>query len=229
MHLAIFGRLGALLTACGRLGSHLMPPQRSGHEFIARLVELEHFASSEPAFNIDPYSCVAESGPSPVLKFGKIEEEHSFKTKTKFSPLRPYRMLDAERLKLTGTGKWPLHELLDDILWLTFLEPSVLLHGGGVDWPGPDFSKESRAENLKLARLWDSKGLLALFHEPLAKNLYCRAFNARKNESVDRQIGDRRWVNGADRHPQGPSALLPATKHCFEPLPNISQAGWVCF
>jgi len=29
--------------------------------------------------------------------------------------------------------------------------------------PGPDFSRESYDENLKLAKLWDAKGLLALF------------------------------------------------------------------
>ena len=46
VHLAIYRRLRTLLTVCDRPDSHLMPPGRSGHEFIARLVELEHFASA---------------------------------------------------------------------------------------------------------------------------------------------------------------------------------------
>ena len=45
-HRAIYARLRALLTACDQPGEHPLPPGRSGPEFIARLVELEHFASS---------------------------------------------------------------------------------------------------------------------------------------------------------------------------------------
>ena len=210
VHLAIYRRLRTLLTVCDRPDSHLMPPGRSGHEFIARLVELEHFASAHGAFNPDLYTGSNAEGPKPVLKVGKISEEHSFQSCKQFSPIRPYRSLDASRLKLTGDGKWPMADFLDDVLWLPFLEPAVLQHHGAVTWDGPDFSKEDREENLKLAKLWDSKGLLALFAEPHSSGLCSRVFNAHKSDEVDRQIGDRRWLNGSELHPQGPSAFLPA-------------------
>ena len=210
VHLAIYRRLRTLLTVCDRPDSHLLPPGRSGQEFIARLVELEHFASAHGAFNPDLYGGSHEEGPSPVLKVGKISEEHSFQSNKEFSAVRPYRSLDADRLKLAGDGKWPLADFLDDELWLPFLEPAVLLHHGEPTWDGPDCSREDRAENLKLAKLWDSKGLLALFAAPHSTGLACRVFNAHKSDTVDRQIGDRRWLNGAERHPKGPSAFLPA-------------------
>lgn len=95
-------------------------------------------------------------------------------------------------------------------LWLPFQEPAILRHGFPVTWPGPDVSRESRQENLKLAKIWDARGLLALFHENPAQQFPCRVFNAHKNLLVDRQIGDRRWMNGAERHPKGPSAFLPS-------------------
>ena len=76
---------------------------------------------------------------------------------------------------------------------------------------GPSFARENREENLKkLARLWDSRGLLAMFPEGHYSGLACRVFNAHKNAEIDRQIGDRRWFNAAECHPRGPSAYLPA-------------------
>ena len=70
--------------------------------------------------------------------------------------------------------------------------------------------REKKQEYLKLAKIWDSGGLLAAFPENSSFGLPCRVFNAHKNEINDRQIGDRRWVNGADYHPRGPSAYLPS-------------------
>ena len=63
---------------------------------------------------------------------------------------------------------------------------------------------------MKLAKIWDSRGLLAAFPENSSFGLPWRVFNAHKNEINDRQIGDRRWVNGAEYHPRGPSAYLPS-------------------
>ena len=94
------------------------------------------------------------------------------------------------------------------ILWLPFMEPLILQHGYTCNWPGPSFAREKEEENLKLARLWSTKGLLALFDKPAP--FFSRVFNAYKNESADRQIGDRRFMNGAEFHPRGPSADLPA-------------------
>ena len=134
--------------------------------------------------------------------------EHRFNTEAAFSPLHPYRSLDADRLKLSGQGNWNTQEYIDSCLWLPFQDPSILLRGLPLGTDGPIFSHEDLEENLKLARLWDSKGLLAMF--PAGHPSGCRVFNAHKNPEVDRQIGDRRWFNASECHPKGPSANLPS-------------------
>ena len=197
------------MAACDQPGtSYPLPPGRSGTEFIARLVELEHFAGSHPAFS-DEYSGFHEEDAAD-LKVGKIEERNKFLVQERFSPVNPYRSLDADRLKLSGTGEWDLQEHLDSSLWLPFQEPGVLYHGIKEVAEGPNFSFESRDENLKLARLWDSRGLAAMFMAPHHSGLACRVFNAHKSSTIDRQIGDRRWFNSSERHPSGPSARLPS-------------------
>ena len=120
-----------------------LPPGRSGFEFIARSTELEHFASSHEAFCTDLYAGVSEEAPRPLQVCGRIEKEHAFQTKEKFSPVNPYRSLQADRLKLSGTGQWDMAEYLTDILWLPFLEPEVLAHGRSGCLDGPDFSREN--------------------------------------------------------------------------------------
>ena len=56
VHLAICDRLRPLLTVCDRPEQFPITPGRSGAEFIARLVELEHFAGSHEAFCPDLYA-----------------------------------------------------------------------------------------------------------------------------------------------------------------------------
>ena len=77
--------------------------------------------------------------------------------------LQPYRSLDVSRLRLHGSGAWQIAPFLEGSLWLPFLEPGILRHGlplGAEDLP--DFEKEDADEHLKLALLWDAKGLLQL-------------------------------------------------------------------
>ena len=100
--------------------------------------------------------------------------------------------------------------LQGSVFWLPFLEPSFLWH----DWDTsealvPNFEAEDFEENLKLARLWDSRGLLRVFDRPARSGSFCRVFNAYKNSQKDRQIGDRRLPNAEERHIDGPSAFLP--------------------
>ena len=78
---------------------------------------------------------------------------------------------------------------------------------GGVEIP--DFSVEDKKENLKLAKLWSSKGLLALFDEEPPGPYYTRVFNNYKSTVHDRMIGDRRQPNAAERAVAGPSRQLP--------------------
>ena len=73
----------------------------------------------------------------------------------------------------------------------------------------PNFDAEVLEENLKLARLWDSRGLLRIFDRPLRPGFFSRVFNAYKSPEKDRQIGDRRLPNCEERHIDGPSAFLP--------------------
>ena len=59
-----------------------------------------------------------------------------------------------------------------------------------------------------------------LYDGPNAHGLAARVFNAHKNETTDRQIGDRRWMNAAERHRRGPSKHLPTgssltSLHCM--------------
>ena len=89
----------------------------------------------------------------------------------------------------------------------------MLQHGQRVNWDGPDFKHESASENERLCRLWDARGFLALFSEPPHPDRCCRIFNAHKNSTTDRQIGDRRWVNGSEYHPTG----------------NKQEVNWPCF
>ena len=207
--LAVFRRLRALLTACDLPGQFPLPPGRSGFEFISKLIELERFAESRPELNPDPYGAHDDAETSPE-KVGNIESSHRFKTHEQFSPAVPYRSLIASRVKLTGTGEWPLADHLDGVLWLPYKEPLVLQHNLPVTWDGPNVERESYEENLALLKVWNAKGLLALFAESHPSGHVCRAFNAHKSALVDRQIGDRRWFNGSERHPSGPSAMLPA-------------------
>ena len=208
--LSVFRRLRALITACDLPGGQYpLPPGRSGFEFIARIVELEKFSAAHPAFNFD-YGTSDHDEPKLEEKVGTIEEEHQFIINEKFSPLQPYRALDASRLKLSGKGQWDMQKYISSVLWLPFQDPGILCHGYPLGTDGPSFARESREENLKLAKLWDSRGLLAMFHEEHHLGLSCRVFNAHKNAEVDRQIGDRRWFNAAECHPRGPSAYLPS-------------------
>ena len=65
-----------------------------------------------------------------------------------FSAIQPYRSLVTSRLKISGTGLWPLADFLDGILWLPYQEPLVLEHHQDVVWSGPDLKGESKEENL---------------------------------------------------------------------------------
>ena len=64
------------VVACDLPGRFPVAPGRSGFEFIARLVELEHFAGSVPEMNPDPYTG-ASLNPQPLEKIGRIGPEHS--------------------------------------------------------------------------------------------------------------------------------------------------------
>ena len=137
----------------------------------------------------------------------KLHEEEKV---SRYPQLCPFRSLDVDRLKISGTGEWPLSEYLDSTLWLPFVEPAFLRHGGDVsDWPGPSFKGENRGEYLKLAKKWDSLGLLRLHRRDEGPGEFCKIFNTFKSREIDGQKGDRRNVNSLERSAGGPSSKLP--------------------
>ena len=75
-----------------------------------------------------------------------------------------------------------------------------------------NLGREKPSEVLALAKKWDKLGLLYLkesYDDQVDPDDAVRVFNAYKNESCDRQIGDRRSRNYRERRLQGPSSLLP--------------------
>ena len=200
-----YDRLMRHLVACDSRSERFpLPPGRSGPESLARLLELEQYATCAFSDGAGSAGVLTSAGPrdlGPQLGLG---------LGTSRPELHPYRSLDTSRLKLTGRGAWNAEPWLQGPLWLPFVEPRCMLHGrpiSGCDVP--NFEAESRSENLSLARLWSAQGLLGLIPgEPHPQHL-SRVFNAYKDATRDRQIGDRRLANIAERHMQGPSADLP--------------------
>ena len=128
--------------------------------------------------------------------------------------LRPYRSLDPTRLALHGEALWDPAPFLPDFLWMPYHEPSVLL---AEDYdnqvPLPDLDREVPEDVLKLAKVWDARGLLFLRHEPVTaeeKSSCLRIFNCYKDAQVDRQIADRRGRNIREGRVFGDSNGLPS-------------------
>ena len=201
LQLSVFARLRALIAVCADSTEEFdAVPGRSGPELAAALLHLERF------FDLHPELSQSYVQHKPAV----FSEDKQLLPKDEYPELIPYRALDASRLKLIGKGKWPMADHLDGPLWLPFQEPRFLLHGDRDDpsvWPS--FASESRDENLKLAKVWDARGLLRLYKRPCMKDHFCKVFNCYKNVFTDRQIGDRRIPNSRERAIDGPSHHLP--------------------
>ena len=157
--LQCFRRLESLLLACGAdPGPFPLAPGRAGPQLGACLFQLEQFIMKNP----DLLPTYGGFAPKAFREDGLL-----FPTE-KYPQLAPYKSLDVSRLKLVGTGQWPMEDFMDSVLWVPFREPAFLLHGQRVRGaPLPNLSAESRDENLALARVWDAKSLLRLHPGPL--------------------------------------------------------------
>ena len=200
-------RLRALVTACDGPGASFtelpLVPGRSGPEFISRLKQLEHFAERCTLLNPRLYS----TGPADLEK--KTAGELGSEDKVS-ADIQPYTSLNADRLRLVGTGQWHAEKWLNDELYLPYVEPLILKHHCQVDFSnGPVLSREEPAEYLKLAYKWERLGLLSLTNKRPHDDSFTRIFNAFKNEECDRQIGDRRLANMTEFSIRGPSQFLP--------------------
>ena len=199
--LQCFKRLESLLLACGAdPGPFPLAPGRAGPQLGACLFQLDQFIVKNPDL-LPTYGGFAPKA---------FREDSLLFPTEKYPQLAPYKSLDVSRLKLVGTGQWPMEGFMDSVLWVPFREPAFLLHGQKVRGaPLPNLSAESREDNLALAKVWDAKSLLRLHPSPLCGGHFSRVFNAYKNEGQDRQIGDRRIPNSRERHIDGPSRYLP--------------------
>ena len=191
--------IGRLIKTCAGCSSISVPESsRRARQLLARLGEVSDNLTAL-GFSSDKY------GPSfPHLNLDGPAA---------FDALHPYRSLDPGRLKLSGTANWDPSEYLDDLFYLPFREPDLLLL-----WPCPspgpsevpDLSKESAVKVYDLARRWDNFGLLRLACSgPSPWFQGVRVFNALKTAKVDRQIGDKRGRNLCEGTLAGPSSALP--------------------
>ena len=99
-------------------------------------------------------------------------------------------------------------------MWLVFKEPRVNCFD--IRPPRhlvPDVKKEKKEKVFELCRVWDTQQLLTLCPAELVPEdlrLASRVFNNFKNESTDRQIGDRRGQNFREGVLHGQSRQLPS-------------------
>ena len=189
------------MSACGDTQESFdLCPGRSSPELGSALFHLEAFCQTcqDLSSGYMEADTLPFKQPGPLLSVEKHPE------------LQPYSSLDASRLKIVGERNWNMEAYLDGPLWLPFQEPSFLLHGLPVSMEDvPNFEVESSDECMKLAKLWDVRGLLCLMPDPIAPGLFSRVFNAFKDRDRDRQIGDRRLPNLSEHHVDGPSKQLP--------------------
>ena len=161
----IFDRLWSLIAVCGD-GSEVFEavPGRSGTELGAMLFQLEKFHDTHPELS----QSYAQRKPV------SFQEDRGLFPVEEFPDLAPYSTLKADRLKVVGKGEWPMADFLEGALWLPFQEPNFLLHGLEDDFSvWPSFKMESKEENLRLAKVWDARGLLRLHDRPLQRDHFC--------------------------------------------------------
>ena len=165
-------------------------------------------ATDDRGHTLPAAACTAEPSATTAPDYAPVPGEPA--GSLDFSPYGP---LDPSRLKLHGRGAWDPYEYLPDSLALPFLSPHCLLHGARCPSEcAPDVSREKVSAVAELAKLWDGLGLLWLEAKgkPEGDELsYVRVFNAVKNSTTDRQIGDRRGRNFTEFPVHAASAGLP--------------------
>ena len=217
-HVAVYERLMTIIKAsvlsevatiakCGR----------KSHQLDARIHELYKVLVEEGLTEKSKYHQLSSKAPVDLCN-DKAEE------------LRPYRPLNASRLKITGQGQWDCTPFLGSLLYMPFVEPRFnefdILPPAEVC---PDVHQEDPEETDRLAAVWDARNLLRLVPEELAPadpRCYSRVFNNYKSAMVDRQIGDRRGQNFREgRLVHGPSHDLPTGVSLLQIMPRRFEEG----
>ena len=211
MHLAVFSRLLALIKAGGPSQSFdLLRCGRRSLQLDARLTEILEALQRLGFSEVSKYH-VSASGASVPLCNDSDE-------------LVPFRPLCADRIRLTGEGNWDCSDYLSDIFYLPFKEPRINMFDISPPVGSfPDVRGTKGEEEFALALVWDAKNLLRLFPEescPAELSSFCRVFGNRKDESSDRQIGDRRGQNFREGRIPGPSKSLPTMTSLLQLCPR---------
>ena len=203
-HRAVYARLWMFLKACGPPDSvSVSGCGRKSFQLSARFDEL---VDALNRLGLNPTS-MYHGGASGF----EVPEDNDVRDE-----LRPYRPLDAGRIRVSGTGNWACEEFLSDLLYLPFMEPRV--NAFDIVPPPdayPDVKDNDADEVFELCKVWDAKGLLCLIPGDLGPaphelHLHTRVFGNYKNKDADRQIGDRRGRNFTEgRLFPGPSSEIP--------------------
>ena len=201
-HHRVYDRLMRFIRACATTERiSFMGCGRKSFQFGARINEL--------------VGALAKIGVASGLQYGRHEPIGTVPMDNEVADeLKPYRSLDPSRLRLTGKGQWRCEDYLSDLLWMVYVEPrancfDIVPPRHAV----PDVRKEEKMKVFELCKLWDAQELLRFCPVSLLpENLRfaSRVFNNYKNESADRQIGDRRGQNFREGRIQGDSCLLPS-------------------
>ena len=200
MHLAFFRRVRKFIRA---EGSAVIPDITATGRRIPQLVaRLSELSGALTAFgpSCNPYDRTFH-GLSVPVDLTQAEE------------LRPYRSLEASRLKISGKGAWSPDPYLSDDLLMAFREPDLIHIEGRVPPAGAfPVCTDKQSEVAELAKVWDARGLLyvidSAYHDAHPFEAV-KVFNCYKNLDVDRQIGDRRGRIYTEAKIVGPSASLP--------------------
>ncbi|CAE7347850.1 unnamed protein product [Symbiodinium microadriaticum] len=194
----VYDRIRRLLCACGRLAPQVPTcPGRRSHELTACLQNLVAYAGQHTPTPGSGYDSQEPHGVAEQVSPDRPE-------------LRPYSNLCASRLKISGTGHfWPVPYLQPNLL-LPFLEPRILrFTESEPEKPHPSRCTDSPQELHRLYDRWNQLGLLSFSEEKAKQWQKVRVFNARKSDTQDRQIGDRRSFNATELSVDGPSRELP--------------------
>ena len=139
-HEQVYARLIALIRASGPARQFdLLACGRKSHQLDARLNEL--------------HRALQRLGLSHSSFYTKEHEAQRVEMQNEKDELRPYRKLDAERLKLTGEANWDCRPYLSDLLYMCFVEPKS--NQFEVCPPSavlPDLSRVDEQEVLKLCK-----------------------------------------------------------------------------
>ena len=210
LHLRVYERLAAFVRASGP--SCLISVAGCGRKSFQLVARFEELFRCMQRLGLDSTSAYHQGAEGKDIPIHNEEDE-----------LRPYRPLDAGRLKLSGRGEWNCSRFLSPLFYMPFMEPRI---NQFVLTPPteviPNLQQVDREEVVKLCHVWDQQGLLRVFPRscgPKEEWGFVKIFNNYKAPDKDRQIGDRRGMNYSNGRIQGVSKTLPTSSVLLQLAP----------